>query len=1289
MCLLLLDKGSIARLNPFLTSECINEIHRVVRLYLELEVLREKLARLLQTHCGCGQPGEAIDSDDVLANVRKNEGLIVQEIRCTRKWPTAEHPEWLVFEVENRLQIRPQQYDVAARCIKNPGAILQLNMGEGKTRVIVPMLVLHWTSARARRAAKENANKTNSRPPIVRITVLRPLLSEFYEYLTQKMQHSVFQKRVYLAPFNRDVDVRCPKNAKRLRDTLVECACSGGVLLETPESSLSKLLKYYELAIELDSRNQRLQFSGEEDPGIHDLQESVKLLEEIVHFPAFDVLDEADEELKHKYQLIYAHKGASRSTMALPDGEIRWHSLQAIFRVLNDSEANEVGSFLDRYGEVCCRGAACFRGTFRPVRFIAGQSDWARAEVRRELAEVVLDELVGSPPFELKSLESLREGQLPYVRRFVLDPGDSHAQDAEFTSIENPQVRTILLCLRGYLSCGIAFSCLEKRHRVQYGLYLKPGGKQLAIPYRASDSPAERAEFGHPDMALGLTHLSYYYDGLTDSQLYHCFKQLQRQGPAAQAKLYSKWFRLMCDDPDATDTDTEDRRTIDTAEKLDLDNEAQFHLLCRSYRTNFEVINFFLNVCVLPVETRQYPHKIVANAYNLAESFGHKVGFSGTKDNLLPPEVQQHTLEHLQGTDGKMMACVMRNPTYHCAAVGRREVGEKGPCSGWKSIVDNALSRGRYDVLLDAGGLLAGSSNRDVATYILERYVQQKDCAHSGVLYFEPGNQPGGGRQSGGAASNQHGEWMVVDLKGVHEARAKSPLVDAACFAFYDQSRTRGSDLKLRHDAKGLVTVGPGMCKDQIMQAIGRLRGIHFAQAIEFFGPEEVTKSIMQACEAFSGVSGKRSVKPTSGDLLFWVTLNTIREVESALMPWAAQGATYCAVAGDPSLALQDEKCDLISFYGPSTKKQALSEVGKNQFQCQLQLAQKRSGGGVDGATIGTTATSTRSTFMAREGCRYQRTEQAVFEQLGMYGRDLKVVASMLDDEYERELEKEEEEEQERELPNPEKPAASSTWNYRALVERCVIPKMAAPESQLRRTSAIPADCPEEVEHILDSMQLCLSGKVRVSCDFCRTVACPERYSPCNGLDLYLRAVNSYMLLFTASGELNQCVLVTDKESGIILNTIYDHGRSLHARASSAEKNRLIVVTHIPNGRAGSSRQSSGSCCMGVNRAGEPVDVSSLMSDSKVLTCLQLYNGESAFPTEERKHVVRWLLGLESTEFVFGVASYPGGASKGREVMAGIIKAIREMRGRSIEFDRSDLDAILKGSGVSSVLAPS
>lgn len=63
-----------------------------------------------------------------------------------RTWDVTVHPKWLVFEVEGQLQIRPAQYETAQHLMTHPGAIMQLNMGEGKTRVILPMLALHWAA---------------------------------------------------------------------------------------------------------------------------------------------------------------------------------------------------------------------------------------------------------------------------------------------------------------------------------------------------------------------------------------------------------------------------------------------------------------------------------------------------------------------------------------------------------------------------------------------------------------------------------------------------------------------------------------------------------------------------------------------------------------------------------------------------------------------------------------------------------------------------------------------------------------------------------------------------------------------------------------------------------------------------------------------------------------------------------------------------------------------------------------------------------------------------------------
>ncbi|CAD7958285.1 unnamed protein product, partial [Amoebophrya sp. A120] len=43
-------------------------------------------------------------------------------------------------------QIRPKQVQVALQLILKNGTVSQLNMGEGKTSMIIPMLILYWRS---------------------------------------------------------------------------------------------------------------------------------------------------------------------------------------------------------------------------------------------------------------------------------------------------------------------------------------------------------------------------------------------------------------------------------------------------------------------------------------------------------------------------------------------------------------------------------------------------------------------------------------------------------------------------------------------------------------------------------------------------------------------------------------------------------------------------------------------------------------------------------------------------------------------------------------------------------------------------------------------------------------------------------------------------------------------------------------------------------------------------------------------------------------------------------------
>lgn len=73
---------------------------------------------------------------------------------------------------------------------------------------------------------------------------------------------------------------------------------------------------------------------------------------------------------------------------------------------------------------------------------------------------------------------------------------------------------------------------------------LQTARKRLAVPFRAADTPSPRSEFAQPDVALLLTHLSYYSDGLSLTEFKAALDQLLLMGPSAQEDHYNQWLQL-------------------------------------------------------------------------------------------------------------------------------------------------------------------------------------------------------------------------------------------------------------------------------------------------------------------------------------------------------------------------------------------------------------------------------------------------------------------------------------------------------------------------------------------------------------------------------------------------------------------------------------------------------------------------------------------------------------------------------------------------------------------------
>ena len=159
----------VQEINPLLTVDACKRIKQHALFWQELCVLQDKLSRCI-VRCNAGTANRSAGMDASLS-------ALEQELRNKRAWEPSQHPEWLAFEVLQGLEIRHRQYVVAKHMLDNhgspgmgeqaKGAIIQLNMGEGKTRVILPMLVLALCG----------------RGELVRLNFLQELLPEAVDYL--------------------------------------------------------------------------------------------------------------------------------------------------------------------------------------------------------------------------------------------------------------------------------------------------------------------------------------------------------------------------------------------------------------------------------------------------------------------------------------------------------------------------------------------------------------------------------------------------------------------------------------------------------------------------------------------------------------------------------------------------------------------------------------------------------------------------------------------------------------------------------------------------------------------------------------------------------------------------------------------------------------------------------------------------------------------------------------------------------------------------------------------------
>lgn len=642
-------------------------------------------------------------------------------------WQPIEEPDWLLIEVEANVLIRPDQVDVARATISpnsKSNSVLQMNMGQGKTSIIVPMVACKLANAER----------------LVRIIVPKPLLVPTAQLLQARLG-SLLGRSILHVPFSRKTPTDTVKTYFNLHKATLQ---NSGITIALPEHILSFRL----------SGLQRLS-----DGHVNEGNSMVKV-QQWLNNRCRDVMDESDQILSLRTQLIYP-SGAQNSVDNYPH---RWETAQALLALVEGHLYN-----LEK----------TYPHSIEVVRRICGgypMPFFLRKDVEEELlSRLVADICIGRTSI----LDVSRCSRLDRIaiRDFITKPKVTAVVSKVVKGVfsDKPSMKRNLLNVRGLLVHRILLLALKKRWHVQYGLH--PDRDPIAVPFHGKGVPSDQAEWGHPDVAILLTCLAFYYEGLNNKQLHQALEHVLKSDDPAS--IYDQWSMSCSVLPD----------TLRDWNSINLEDEQQMLELWTYFNMSPVIIDYYCNNFVFPAHAKSFSLKLQASGWEIPLSSADNpnsitTGFSGTNDNrnLLPLNLKQQDLERLAHTNSEVLTYLLqpRNRRYVVAA------DERGRHLSEIDLL-HKISKLGIRVLIDAGAQILELSNESLARTWLEIDTQAQ-----AAVYFDEAGKP-----------------MVVHKKYRPVPLSASPYSDdlTNVVVYLDEAHCRGIDLKMPANARGALTL--------------------------------------------------------------------------------------------------------------------------------------------------------------------------------------------------------------------------------------------------------------------------------------------------------------------------------------------------------------------------------------------------------------------------------------------------------------------------------------------------
>eukprot|EP01061_Rhynchopus_euleeides_P007779 TRINITY_DN1682_c1_g1_i2.p1 TRINITY_DN1682_c1_g1~~TRINITY_DN1682_c1_g1_i2.p1 ORF type:complete len:3842 (+),score=1703.90 TRINITY_DN1682_c1_g1_i2:1018-11526(+) len=759
-------------------------------------------------------------------------------------------PRFLLFEFIFSIRLRKRQVEMVnwfADNLRNGvSRVQQMIMGQGKTQVVSPLLVLLLADGER----------------LVTQVMPSALLQQTRAVLHSCFTAPILAKKVFSLQFDRSVQ-DAPEEIVLLHSKLMTAAQDRGVVVAPPEAVKSLELKFIELLHSLESTDLN---SVNLDVTSAKRREAVRVRDRMVS---------RSEMADMLVDVLKLWKGGS---LLLDEVDVLLHPLRSElnFPIGNKHAIDLAGQ---RWSLPMFLIDAIF-ATSRKKLVTPPDTFWGNAasacgfgfDTLQEETRAVLhkgcgqDALQTTPHLVLLDTEFYHTSLKPvmarwaalWLQRYMMTPPDTQSVQAFILGgspahAAKANDAKLLILAKDWLNALLPHT-LSKVDRVGYGLLQEvdmvlvdpntTASRLLtAVPFVGKDVPSRSSEFAHPDVVIGLTCFGYRYEGLRRNDLRAVISQLKREyskqsGPRDSRPacvLYNQWIRS------GAQARGESAESVLPLPLFHVEDSKQFKRLYSLVRDVPELIYYYLDHHVFPATMNFQRLKISACGHELGSDllFGKRAGFSGTPSNLMPLDLGQ--CEYEPGSDGDIIH------TLTSSLVTTAEL--KAHWSAKSLLRDVATANPPFHALIDTGAYITNMDNHEVASCLLEDLPSW----YEGVVYL----------------NKQDRKMMMLRNRRVVDL-AQCGVAEGRRFTFYDQIHTTGMDIKQAPTARSVVTIGKDMTFRDYAQGAYRMRGIGKGQTVHLFVIKEVQ------CKIVADLGDYAQNRPEL-DVPCWLLLNSMR----------------------------------------------------------------------------------------------------------------------------------------------------------------------------------------------------------------------------------------------------------------------------------------------------------------------------------------------------------------------------------------------------------------------------